>query len=458
MLLSVFLAGFAASVANAQKDAIAAVYAVMQNDRTSQGTGFFISPNGRLLTAYHVIVNSKKIWVTYKGIYSDNVSVEKISPSHDLVELQVNFRSSTQVPFLKLSTRPLKIQAGEKVKIYGWPRGMPDFQLSGEIIKDGLLNSHTIQSEGQRVFDSEIGLMMIGVEAYGGMSGGPVLVGDRVVGVFNGSLHEGRGIAWAIPTSYTNTLTPHSIGPHHFYKWPRFTMISGQWNDLRNWFIYKPDGVSEYQRYVQLLSEAPNVHDHWVSAYEKWRSLMERERTFRSSHYDLWVDNRRLSQKQQNSILNWWDMTRKAVIELDKTQEKANGLMNDTIQLGNGLLHTLAGLSISPKSGTALLSTALSLFYRDAAYCWRDLQSMEEQMAVVKRAMQRAQTELKKRPRGSKPRISAADDLFREFDSSIELRKGIYDATIGQGGCWETTMSTLNSTADVYEYTMFVEQ
>jgi S1-C subfamily serine protease len=54
------------------------------------GTGFFISPDGAVLTCYHVIVDARDIDVVVDGVHHRNVLVTGIAPDDDLAELQVS--------------------------------------------------------------------------------------------------------------------------------------------------------------------------------------------------------------------------------------------------------------------------------------------------------------------------------------------------------------------------------
>src|SRR5258708_38066828 len=93
-----------------------------QNDLLKSGTGFFISPDGILLTNYHVISGGSGIIAkTPTGAVYILKSVVSYSEAHDVAELQF---LTTDAPYLTLG-HSLGAVEGQRVLVIGNP-GLSD--------------------------------------------------------------------------------------------------------------------------------------------------------------------------------------------------------------------------------------------------------------------------------------------------------------------------------------------
>jgi S1-C subfamily serine protease len=170
------------------------------------GTGFAVSPNGLILTAYHIAEGASKIKVHLFGRGVFEAHVERSSPSTDLVLLRIDTQLSTYLT--PISTHSLSM--GERVFTIGYPA----ISLLGEEPKFTEGSIAALSGPG-----GDAMLVQISVPVQPGNSGGP-LVTERgeLVGVviasadvvkfltITGSLPQ--NVSWAIKADYVRALLP----------------------------------------------------------------------------------------------------------------------------------------------------------------------------------------------------------------------------------------------------------
>jgi S1-C subfamily serine protease len=177
----------------------------------SVGTGFFVGPNGEMLTSYHVIEGASELGCRTPDGKVHSASVSRVSAANDLALLKVEMRPAS---YLSLAPRG-SIYPGARVFTIGY--GAPDY-----------LGVHEPRfTEGSISALSGLGAedayMQISVPVQPGNSGGPLINEDgEVVGVIaaqaavdaflkvEGTLPQ--SINWAVKSDYAAPLLP-SLGP-----------------------------------------------------------------------------------------------------------------------------------------------------------------------------------------------------------------------------------------------------
>ena len=131
------------------------------------GTGFNISPEGKIITNKHIVENAERVIVTFAGgkiYYADSLIV---LPEADIAIISLK---AENLPVLKLDM--VKIQEGETVTIIGNPLGYYKIAQRGQIGE-----YHQVQGSTVQVFD-------IDIPVNPGSSGSPVINSrGNVVGV-----------------------------------------------------------------------------------------------------------------------------------------------------------------------------------------------------------------------------------------------------------------------------------
>lgn len=164
----------------------------------SNATGFFVSDQGHLVTAYHAIEN-RHIAVVLPDGRAVSAQLIKYSKEADLALLKIS--EATQ--FLSIAL-PDNIPIGLEIMTIGYP--MISVQGSSAKVSKGIINSLVGFHDDRNSFQFDAATAR-------GNSGGPVIgPGGLVVGVVNGKLHTTKVLErtkeWIVNVNYaTNAAT-----------------------------------------------------------------------------------------------------------------------------------------------------------------------------------------------------------------------------------------------------------
>jgi len=122
ILLEYFHASIKQNKLNANLKAVAVVIAAdKQGNILNQGSGIFISPNGKLVTNYHVIKGATLFRAKLPtGAYYDYKGVIGIDEDRDIAILHFD---AQEVPYIKILGDSDNVKAGDKVVAIGAPLG-----------------------------------------------------------------------------------------------------------------------------------------------------------------------------------------------------------------------------------------------------------------------------------------------------------------------------------------------
>jgi len=171
---------------------------------TGNGSGFFISTSGYIVTNNHVIEDANEIEVEYQyknKRYIYKVEIVKKDPSNDLAILRIidpSFKSLSFIPY-NLKTRSSDI--GANVFALGYPKALSGM---GKDIKftDGRISSKT-------GFNGDIRVYQTTTPIQGGNSGGPLFdFNGNLIGINSAKLvaEDVEGVSYSIKASYLNNL------------------------------------------------------------------------------------------------------------------------------------------------------------------------------------------------------------------------------------------------------------
>lgn len=158
-------------------------------DYQSTGTGFFIDDKGTILTCFHVIEGSIKIWVTIPELGRKRLeaTVLSICPHSDIALLRVkDYKNKGFLELVKPDDQNLK-----EVYAVGYPLGSDNIKMSKGIIS-GMEGYH----------------IQIDAPINQGNSGGPLIqncdtndeCGLKVIGINSSKVRGADNIGYAIPT------------------------------------------------------------------------------------------------------------------------------------------------------------------------------------------------------------------------------------------------------------------
>lgn len=249
--------GSVAALAQSPLDAVVTIWA----DDHFFGTGFFVSADGQILTAYHVIRGAHRITVLHQGYPCSHVLVESYLPNRDLALLRV-LDWKKPITYLKLVyTLPAGI-AGEHLSILGNGASIENQAIQARMMTGGFRSSSEIRDHGERVFNIDSAHLMdvlyLDANVNDGLSGGPVLSNAGVIGVLSGSLSQGGSISWAIPSKYAQLgmMVQVNKRPEEIASWPPFNLMSGGRNDVRSAVAVSSDVANLIDQYFQAVAKS----------------------------------------------------------------------------------------------------------------------------------------------------------------------------------------------------------
>ncbi len=169
------------------------------------GTGFIWSEDGYIVTNFHVVQNSEKLYVTLADNTSHEAKLVGYEAAYDVAVLQID------VGDRKLKTLPVgtstDLQVGQNVYAIGSPFGLDQTLTTGVI--SGL--GRELQTRIGRIFD----VIQTDAAINPGNSGGPLLdSAGRLIGV-NTAIYSpsgaSSGVGFAVPVDTVNRVVPELI-------------------------------------------------------------------------------------------------------------------------------------------------------------------------------------------------------------------------------------------------------
>jgi putative serine protease PepD len=158
-----------------------------------QGSGFLISPDGKILTNSHVVANERQLEVTLPDQSHYKARLLSRDEANDVALLQIEPRA--KLPALHLGDSD-GLQVGQKVLAIGNPFGLEGTLTTGIVSSLG----RTIRGENERTLE---GLIQTDAAINPGNSGGPLLdSAGNVVGINTAILGPNGGnigIGFAMP-------------------------------------------------------------------------------------------------------------------------------------------------------------------------------------------------------------------------------------------------------------------
>lgn len=194
---------------------------------TGAGTGFVLSPDGTIATAFHVIGDAKKVAVkTGSGEIFDTVQLVAADERKDLAILKV---AGFDLPAVELENSN-EAKVGERVTVMGNPLGTEKLQST---VTDGILS-------GVRDFGWGYKVVQISAPISPGNSGGPVFsTRGKVIGIAAFKLVGGESLNFAVPSNYLRGLLEMADKSHPVRVWnqslsestfsPRNGAVTGTW-------------------------------------------------------------------------------------------------------------------------------------------------------------------------------------------------------------------------------------
>ncbi|HOW34992.1 MAG TPA: trypsin-like peptidase domain-containing protein [Candidatus Omnitrophota bacterium] len=173
-------------------DAVVLIGAADRSGKNSRaGTGFVITPDGFIVTNYHLLDKAKRIVIKLKNNTGYlKVKIVAIDTINDIALIKISGKNLSTV---KLGDSD-SVKVGQRVVTIGNPLGL------AETVSDGLISSLRNTSKG-------VGLLQISVPLSPGSSGGPLFnLAGEVVGVTVASHPKGQNLNFAVPINAVKPL------------------------------------------------------------------------------------------------------------------------------------------------------------------------------------------------------------------------------------------------------------
>jgi hypothetical protein len=166
------------------------------------GSGFFVSPDGTIVTNFHVIEDAHALQVeTFDGEVYDNIYYVTSDPRRDVAVLKVPVAGAVS---LRLGSDTSAV-VGAEVFAMGNPLGQT------ATFSDGLVSA-TRTVEG-------VSMIQISAPISSGSSGGPVMdARGEVIGVATMVLTGGQNLNYAVPVRYVRPLLGMGDSPQRFAR------------------------------------------------------------------------------------------------------------------------------------------------------------------------------------------------------------------------------------------------
>ena len=169
------------------------------------GSGFFVNPDGYLITNFHVIEGETEISVE---VYSQDsngqldrdtykkVRIVAINKFHDLALLHIEDKNAPKFKYVTLGSSDA-LNVGDQVFAVGSPMGLE------RTVTEGILSTKTRELEGELYLQTT-------TQINPGNSGGPLFnLAGEVVGVTNMKIMFGEGLGFAIPVELVKNFLDH---------------------------------------------------------------------------------------------------------------------------------------------------------------------------------------------------------------------------------------------------------
>ncbi len=291
-----------AVVAKAKPAVVMIVTKDASDELLKQGTGFFISADGQLVTSRHVIIGAHSAEVkTADGKTYAVTEVLAEDEEADIIKLMIEDggRSSNGFPFLTLAPR-LPVE-GEQVVVIGSP-----LALEGTV-SDGLVSAvREIPAIGH--------IIQITAPISPGSSGSPVLnLRGEVVGIASFLIEEGQSLNFAIPAEKIRALVPgapRSLNEWRFGTRDVLASVEGLSQGLSR--LSEEDYAGALSFFLKALEADPRNPfvwllagycygelGHYQEAMEEFKQAIRIKPDYAEAHYNLGVTYGELGRHQE---------------------------------------------------------------------------------------------------------------------------------------------------------------
>lgn len=174
------------------------------------GSGFVIDPEGRILTAFHLIKDKNQIDVVLGDGKRLPARIVGAAPTLDLALLQIDVTETKLNPLVLGDSDTL--QVGQKVIAIGNPMGLHNTVTAGIV-------SAVRRSVEELPVELQDALIQTDAPINPGNSGGPLLnSAGEVIGVNDAVVSQAQNLGLAVPINFAKRVIPDLIAMGHPYR------------------------------------------------------------------------------------------------------------------------------------------------------------------------------------------------------------------------------------------------
>lgn len=170
---------------------------VLIKDGNLGGTGFIVSPDGKIATNAHIVFNLTQGQVELAdGTTYGRFHIVGLDLLRDLAVIEID---GSDLPWLKLGDSE-KVRSGDPIAIIGSPLGLTGTVTTGVI-------SAVRENKGTKILQTDAAVNL-------GSSGAPIVdTKGRVVGIVTSKLANTENLNFAVPASALQVLLDHRDAP-----------------------------------------------------------------------------------------------------------------------------------------------------------------------------------------------------------------------------------------------------
>ncbi len=241
---------------------------VLIETQRGQGSGFFVSDDGEILTNAHVVRGSKWIKVTTADERVFKATIKKISNPWDIAILKID--ANDKFPFIEYYTESDNVSEGEDVIVFGNPLG-----LKGTVTK-GIVSAKRDLSPSN-AWETTIKTIQYDAPTDQGSSGGPVVnaYGEWIGVNFAG--YKGNDFNFAIPAEYYYYLSLDGEDYNERKDWNSFYTEQWEWYDKFNSIMSLYESSDTHTTKVNTLNyqltELEKLYQEVINYYPKYQEI-----------------------------------------------------------------------------------------------------------------------------------------------------------------------------------------
>ena len=226
-----------------------------KGEAISQGSGFFVTEAGAVVTNYHVISNAASIKIKAGTEVLNVEGLLYIDKENDLVILKT---AGKNLPIVQLGDAN-KIGIGEKVYVMGSPEGLEN------TISDGILS-------GIREIGTKQKILQITAPISEGSSGGPVFnTNGEVIGIATFIIKEAQNLNFAMPVnlikdkiSFKKVIALQDAGIEDYTKSAEYWFYLGYYYVELG--MYR-EAIEAYKQSIRINPDIEEAHYNLGVAY-----------------------------------------------------------------------------------------------------------------------------------------------------------------------------------------------